>query len=415
MSTSTSLRSERLTALLWGDRWWIEGRTEPVPFGDLHLAAEVFLAQFGADEKPAQVRLIFQPASLAAVSVACPKSDRETMRLALSEQFPALAEADLAWGHEPVFGVDPPFATVLYHEMQAGLFALVAELRASGIVVESAWPLATALNFVPDDWPDSGAMIVVAAAENHTLVYRHTVDGRREVESAIGSDATDCALRGLRAALARTDTAVFLVGCETAGERLAAKLPTPDVPRVRLVSWSRLATAVATLPLKHPAQLLPVEPRWSAHRALLVTAGFAAMVAIGLLADAARVESKHREAVAADHRAATALRAELVARQSDAHELASLRLAVEAGEPAHAVFTPWLRATAVKLPPEVVLTRIAATRTSVTMVGGITGKLGEAPWREWTTAVAAAGSAWRFPERPPLPTASFQLTATALR
>ena len=84
MSMFTSPRFKRLTALLWGDRWWIEGRTEPVPFGDLHLAAGVLLAQFEGDEKPAQLRLIFQPASLAAVSVACPKTNRETLRQALS-------------------------------------------------------------------------------------------------------------------------------------------------------------------------------------------------------------------------------------------------------------------------------------------------------------------------------------------
>lgn len=413
MSIFTSRRFERRTALLWGDRWWIEGRTEPVPFGDLHLAAEVLLGQFEGEEKPAQLRLIFQPASLAAVSLACPKTNRETLRQALSEQLPTLADAHLAWGHEPVFGVDAPFATVLYHEIAAGLFALVAELHAGGIAVESAWPLATALNFVPEDWPDSGAMIIVAAAENQTLVYCHTLEGRREVEAAFGAEAAGCALRGLRAALARTDTAVYLVGCETAGERLVAQLPPPDVPRVRLVSWSRLAAAVAPLAVTHPAQLLPVESRLSARRALLATAGVAAVAALGLLADTARAEWAHRAAVAGDHRAATVLRTEIAARRGGIQELASLRTAVEAGEPAHAVFAPWLRAVAAKLPREVALTRVTATRTSVAVTGGITGALTEGAWREWTAAVAAAGTAWKFPERPPQPAAAFQLTAKA--
>ena len=193
MTLSLTHPATRRTALLWGDRWWIEGRPEPVPFGDLHLAAEVLLAQFAADEKPAQLRLIFQPASLAAVSIACPKTNRETLRLALSEQFPALADTHLAWSHEPVLGVNAPFATVLYHEVQSGLFALAGELHAGGIEVESAWPLAAALNFVPEDWPESGAMIIVAAAENQTLIYRHTADGRREVEAATGADASACA------------------------------------------------------------------------------------------------------------------------------------------------------------------------------------------------------------------------------
>lgn len=412
----TSPRFKRLTALLWGDRWWIEGRTEPVPFGDLHRAAGVLLAQFEGDEKPAQLRLIFQPASLAAVSVACPKTNRETLRQALSEQFPTLDDARLAWGHEPIFGVNAPFATVLYHETQAGLFLpLVADLYAGGIAVESAWPLATALNFVPEDWPDSGAMIVVAAAENQTLVYRHTADGRREVETASGADASACALRGLRAALARTDTAVYLVGCEMAGERLAAQLPTPDVPRVRLVPWSRLAGAIAPLAVTHPAQLLPTESRWSARRALRVAAGLAATAAIGLLADTARVGWEQQAALAADLRTASTLRGELAARRDDARELAALRTAVEAGEPASAVFAPWLRAMAAKLPREVALTRVTATRTSVAVSGGLTGTLTEGAWRDWTAAVTVAGTTWRFPERPPLPTGAFQLTAIARR
>lgn len=414
MSMFTSRRFDRLTALLWGDRWWIEGRAEPVLFGDLSRAAAVLLAQFEGDEKPAQLRLIYQPASLAAVSVACPKTNRETLRQALSEQFPALDDARLAWGHEPVFGVNAPFATVLYHETQAALFLpLVGDLYAGGIAVESAWPLATALNYVPEDWPDSGAMIVVAAAENQTLIYRHTADGQREVETATGADASACALRGLRAALARTDTAVYLVGCETAGERLAAQLPAPDVPRVRLVSWSRLAGAIAPLPVTHPAQLLPVESRWSARRALLVSAGLATTAALGLLADTARVEWQQRAAVAADLHAASGLRAEIATRRDGAGELAALRTAVEAGESASAVFAPWLRAVAAKLPREVALTRVTATRTGVAVSGGITGSLNEGTWREWTAAVAAAGTVWRFQERPPLPSAAFQLTATA--
>ncbi len=414
MSIFTSRRSERRTALLWGDRWWIEGRPEPVPFGDLLLAAEVLLAQFAADEKPAQLRLIFQPASLAAVSIACPKANRETLRLALSEQFPALADTHLAWSHEPVLGVNAPFATVLYHEVQSGLFALAGELHAGGIEVESAWPLAAALNFVPEDWPDSGAMIVVAAAENQALIYRHTADGRREVEAATGADASVCALRGLRAALARTDTAVYLVGCETAGERLASQLPTPDVPRVRLVPWSRLASAIAPLPVTHPAQLLPVESRWSGRRALMGIAGLAAAAALVVLADTARVAWQQRAAVAADLRAAATLRAEIAVRRDGARELAALRAAVEAREPAGAVFVPWLRALAAKMPREVALTRVTATRDGVAVSGGVTGRLSEGAWREWTAAMAA-GAVWRFPERPPLPTTAFQLNGTARR
>jgi hypothetical protein len=70
---------------------------------------------------------------------------------------------------------------------------------------------------------------------------------------------------------------------------------------------------------------------------------------------------------------------------------------------------------AAKLPREVALTRVTATRTSVAVSGGLTGTLTEGAWRDWTAAVTVAGTTWRFPERPPLPTGAFHLTATARR
>jgi len=400
-----------LTALLWGDRWWIEGRSEAVPFGDLHLAAEVLLAQSADGDKPARLRLIYQPGSLAAHSIACPRGNRDMLQLALSEQFPVLTNDELAWSFEPIVGGSDRFATVLYHETQAGLFALVQALRDGGIEVEGAWPLGTVLNLVPDDWPDTGVLTVVAVAENQALVYRHTAEGRREVETATGPDSAALALSAVRTALARIDTAIYLVGCELAGERLAAQLPTPDVPRVRLASWSMLVRAAATLSRSHPAQLLPMPSPWTPRRVLLVASGLAAAAALGLLADTARVAWAQRTAAASGRREVVALRAEIATRRDAQRELAALRAAVEAGEPATAVFAPWLRGLAGKLPREAVLTRLTATRSRVAVSGGITGALTDASWREWLETVTPTGTQWQMKERPPLPVATFQLTA----
>ena len=407
----TSVKSKTLTALLWGDRWWIEGRDEP--FGDLHRAAEVLLAHFAQGGKPARLRLIFQPESLLAHSVACPRGNRDLLQLALSEQFPVLANDELAWGFEPIVGGSDQFATVLYHETQAGLFALVQALHDGGIEIEGAWPLGTVLNLVPDDWPDTGVLTVVAVAENRTLAYRHMADGRREVEAATGTDAAASALNALRTALARTDTAIYLVGCDPAGERLAAQLPAPDVPRVRLLSWSTLVRAASTLSRSHPSQLLPIPSRWSPRRALLAASSLAAIAALGFFADAARLTWMQRTAAAAQRSEAATLRTEIAARRDAQRELAMLRAAVEAGEPATAVFAPWLRELAAKLPREAVLTRVAATRSRIAVEGGVTGPMTDPAWRQWLDAITAPGTRWQMKERPPLPVAAFQLTAHA--
>ena len=127
---STLRKSDRRTVLLWGDRWWIDGHA--VVFGDLHRAADMLIGFFIETERPLHLRLIYQPGSLVAESTACPKTNRETLRLALSERFPTLGDEQLAWSHEPILGVNAPFATVLYRETQAGLFALAAALHDGG-------------------------------------------------------------------------------------------------------------------------------------------------------------------------------------------------------------------------------------------------------------------------------------------
>lgn len=409
-SMSTSRNFESLTALLWGDRWWIEGRAEALAFGDLHHAAEVLLAQFSEGGKPARLRLIFQPASLAAAAAACPRGSRDTLQLALGDQFPSLASDDRAWSFEPIVGGRDGFATVLYYETQAGLFALAQALHDGGIEIEGAWPLATVLNLVPEDWPDSGALTVVAVAKDQTLIFRHTPEGRREVEATMGDDASAAALTAVRGTLARIDTALYLVGCDDEAQRLASQLPTPDVPRVRLVSWAGLPRAASTLSLRQPSQLLPVTSVWNRSRALLVATAIAGAAALGLGADYARSELAQRDRQAATHREQALLHAEIERRRVAQQEVAALRTAVEAGAPSAPLFGPALRKLAAQLPREVVLTRLHGTRSGLTLEGGVTSAPTETAWRDWLNGIASA-SAWKFAERPPLPAADFRIDA----
>ena len=220
MSTSTSRQFDPRVALLWGDRWWIEDHNEPVEFGDIARAAEALVTHFAPAERPLRLRLIYQPGFLAAECMACPQGNRATLKLALGDAYPALASEDRAWGFEPIVGGRDRFATLLYHETQPALYALVERLQAAGIEVESAWPLPSLLNLLPEDWPETGALTVVAVAANQTLVYRHTPEGRREVETAVGAPAQVLAFVTVRDTLAR-GTALYLATTIPATHRRA--------------------------------------------------------------------------------------------------------------------------------------------------------------------------------------------------
>ena len=101
--------SEPRTVLLWGDRWWFAGTGSSAKFSDLTDAAEVLAAYFAGAAKPVRLRLIYQPDSLETVAVACPDGGRATLAAALGGEFPALANPDCAWGHEPVLATGGDF------------------------------------------------------------------------------------------------------------------------------------------------------------------------------------------------------------------------------------------------------------------------------------------------------------------
>lgn len=397
-------------ALLWGDRWWIEDRAEPVVFGELARAAETLLAAF-AEDRPARLRLIHQPAFLAADAITCPKGDRATLQVVLGEQFPALFSEDRAWAFEPIVGGHDQYATILYHESQPGLYPLVQAIEDAGIVVTGAWPLAHLLNLVPEDWPDTGALTVVAVAENQTVVFRHLPDGRREVQTGAGEAAESLALETVRTTLARHDTALYFVALDLAGERLAGRLPPLDVPRLRYVGWSRLVDAAGTLTRRQPAQLLPLSALFSPGRAVVAASVTMALVAFGLAGHEGWSHFTQEREVAANVAAMAEVRNEITARQQAQTELTGLKAAVEAGGATAPVFAPLLRALGLQVPAEVVLTAFQADRATVSIDGGVTRLIDEGAWRGWVRSLGDSQPNWKIAEPAGAPTADFRLIA----
>ena len=172
MSIFISRPSEPRTALLWGDRWWFAGTGASCEFSQLADAAEVLAEHFANEPKPVRLRLIFQPDALETVAVACPQGNRATLAAALAAEFPALANPAHAWSHEPVLPGGGEFSTLLHFETIPALRELATQLAIRGLAVDSAWPLATFLSALPDEWTESGAITVVALHAARALAYR---------------------------------------------------------------------------------------------------------------------------------------------------------------------------------------------------------------------------------------------------
>ncbi|MDB6079902.1 MAG: hypothetical protein JWO82_3649, partial [Akkermansiaceae bacterium] len=186
MSTSPTFE---LTVLLWGDRWWVAGRSEPLAFQNLTHAVEILAAHLIVEGQRIAVRLVYQPSSLVSIAVACPDGNRATLQRVLEVEHATLENPDIAWGYEPVLSIGEEHSTILHHEQVPGLFALVGALQQRGIDVVGAWPLATFLHALPGDWSESGAVAVLAVAADRAIAYHHPADGIREVKEWAGAGA----------------------------------------------------------------------------------------------------------------------------------------------------------------------------------------------------------------------------------
>lgn len=386
MSISTSPRSKPLTVLLWGDRWWLAGRTDAIPFAHGDEAAGVLVAALAGDG-PQRLRLIFQPDGFMSVVTPCPKAGRRTLALALQEQFPGLATDEIAWSHEPILSVGESFTTVLHCESSPRLFALIEQLASAGIAVEEVWPLPTWLQALPDEWSDTGALTVLAIAGNRACAYHHPATGARQVIAWPPNEPTTPEL--WLANLFDRDPAepVLVVTDEPAAH--AAWSPGPARTGLRHLTLAEALAHSATIPSRHPARLLPAEPTVTAPRAV-VAASFALLLAAGgMVGPWALAHVNARNAALVQTVREHALSAEVAHLRTNAAEIAALR------EEAAGHTAPFggalLRRLAATVPPEVTLATLRADVGSFAAQGFLAPQASSGVLDRWQQALARGG------------------------
>ena len=402
---SISPRSEPVTVLLWGDRWWLPGRTEPVAFAHRDAAADALVAAASGDA-PRRLRLIYQPDGFASVSTPCPNAGRRTLALALQEQFPGLATDDVAWSHEPILPLDNSFTTILHYEAEPRLFALVAELEARGFTIESVWPLGTFLHALPDERSDSGAATVLVIEPERACAYRHAADTQRAILTWQGEQTIIEVGRWLAAIFANNaNEPVLLVAEADETAALDECAPLADRPGVLLVSFREAFGRRVVLPRHHPAQLLPLAPVVTAHRAV-IAASLAFLAVAGWSgasyarnALAWRTEGETREVQK------LALRAEVLRLRANAAEITTLRAALAdvSVNPPCGEFLEKLSAT---LPPEIALATLRVTGGRFTLHGHVAPGASAGVLETWRTRFA--DSRWTLESQAaPAPSGAF--------
>ncbi|KAB2912082.1 MAG: hypothetical protein F9K30_21190 [Dechloromonas sp.] len=393
---SISPTSER-TALLWGRCWWLAGRTEPLGFENLSHAAEVLAAHLAGEPHPVRLRLIYQPDSLMTVAVACPHGPRAALQKALAFEHPAIADPARAWSHEPILPLGDGYSTLLHYETEPGLFSLVARLAHSGVIVTSAWPLATFLQSLPKELSETGAILVLAFADGHdcALAYHHPADGRPMVHRWHGEGAVDEAQTWIEEETdRRLDDQALLVSPKEAAN--------PDDP-LSLPLHEALASPVV-MPRSHPAQLLPAASAVTPQRAaiaasifLLLAGGWGgAAYARDYLAWTARHDANQQEK--------SALRAEIEHYRVNAAEIVALRARL-AGPGSSPPVGELLDAVCGALPPQLALDRIRVAQGRFSLNGHVAPGA-TAAWEQWRNRLG--GKRWTVePAAAPRDTGAF--------
>ena len=402
--------SDPRTVLLWGDRWWFAGTGASCEFSNLSHAAEVLAAHYAAEPKPVRLRLVYQPDAFESVAVACPHGDRATLAAALAGEFPALADPDHAWGHEPVMPAGHGFSTLLHFETQPGLFALAARLAHLGLAVDSAWPLATFLHALPEEWSETGAITVVALQAKRAVAYRHPADAGRTVQLWHG-DTTVAEvghwLAGIFAQNAEEPVLLFCADDEVA-EALGAYAPLDRHPGLDRLPRVEAFARPVVLPRDHPAQLLPRLPVVTAQRAVIAASLafllFAGWIGAGYAREsmAARTETDQRQARLA------ALRAEVGHLRENATEIATLRAALDSGS-AGPPCGAFLAKVSTTLPPEIVITSLRTSGRNLTLDGWLAPTAPATLIEDWRSRLAPTDAPWTIAARPG-PGGAFTLT-----
>lgn len=364
--------SER-TALLWGHCWWLAGRAEPLGFENLSHAAEVLAAHLADEPRPVRLRLLFQPATLASVAVACPHGNRATLQNALGFEHPPVTDPACAWSHEPILIQTPGFGTILYYEQEPGLFSLIEQLRKRGVVFTTAWPLASFLNALPAEWSESGAMTVVAVSADHAIAYHHPAGGSRTLLQWHGEGATAEAVTWLQKEMAQCPDDPALL--------LAASNPVEPIAGVKCVPFAEALATPVVLPRSHPAQLLPATPFLTPQRAM-VAASILLLLAGGWSGAAyAREFMAWTEGQRTAAHEKSALRAEIEHYRVNATEIVALRARL-AGPGSSPPVGELLDVVCGALPHQLALDQIRIAQGRFTLSGHVAPGA-TAAWEQW--------------------------------
>lgn len=389
----SSPRSEPLTVLLWGRRWWFP-QGDSANFTSLAEAAEVLASRLGNTT----LRLIYQPESLKSVVTPCPSGNRATLRTALGFEHPAIASEDTAWGFEPPLSRGDNFETILHFEESPGLFELVHALARKEIHVLSAWPLYTFLHALPTEWPVSGGFAIVAVQFGHALACYHPSSGPRQVLTWHGDTAaTEAEQWVLLQQAARPDDTVMLITSDPPA--------TADLQHVRL---SDALAQPAVLPRSHPAQLLPPEPLFAPPR-VAVAAGVLLLIGAGL---AGARYAQHYYAAQTEARDQVIEKSRLVSElehyRVNRTEILALRSQLAqpgAGLP----ILEWLEKLCTGLPPTVAFGRIQIEQARFTVTGFVAPGGTEA-CSAWKSRLS--DSRWRFEPETAQPDGRFVLAGS---
>ncbi len=394
---STSPTSER-TALLWGHHWWLAGRAEPLDFENPTHAAEILSAHLADEPHPVRLRLIFQPATLASATVACPHGNRATLQNALGFEHPAITSPANAWSHEPILVQAAGFGTIVHYEQEPGLFSLIERLAQHGVIVTAAWPLATFLHALPAEWSESGAVLVIATCADHAIAYHHPAGGSRTLHQWHGDAAATEAASWLQKETAKSpgDPALLISTAE----------PAESTPAVQCLRLTEALASPVVLPRTHPAQLLPAAPFATPQRAVI-----AASILL-LLTGGWTGTAYAREFVAWTGRQQAAVHEKFALRNEIAHyrvnaaEIVALR-ATLAGPGSSPPVGELLDAVCGALPARIALDRVRVAQGRFTLSGHIAPGA-TAEWEAWRTRVG--GKRWTLePTAAPRDTGAFTL------
>lgn len=391
-------RTSEITVLLWGGNWWLPGRTEPVPFSSMSEAAAELAGVWSMASRT--LRLIYQPDTMRSASVPCPLGNRATVRAALCFEHPQIQDDNVAWGFEPILVDGEDHSTLLHYEERAGLFDLVASLENHGFQVNDAWPLASYLGFLPEEWSEPGGFAVGAIRPGAALCYHHPSNGGRAIQAWQGDKAESQAAEwfGSQAAVRPEDSLLVVF----AGEA-PASLPA----NVTAITFADVLSAPVVMPRSHPGQLLPPASVFSAQRAV-VAASVLLLFAGGWSGAQYALEYQKAIAHARDEVIEKdRLRGEIDHFRVNQSEIVALK--AQLNTPPDLPVCEWLDRLCASLPASIALNRVTVAQGRFTIRGHVDG-LDAGVLARWRQGIA--DSRWMIDPATTEPSGSFNLSGS---